>query len=207
MTPVASFTKEVNPQLAKGPLKTNGCLANRELTSLVNEATHVLVSCVARISAAMILNVHVFCWKLFRPFASFQCWKLRKMLRHLYVLTVNPAPIGLTESKISSEIVLSGPTLHRSFNKQPGTRQNAGVIRMDGIRSKIRCSTQCVHRSDICTGINFQQGPPVICEFSRNPHDAPNSDMVVDSQWDHYAIIPWMDNTHFKLIHLFGDLG
>ena len=39
--PVASFTKEVNPWLAKHPLKTNGCLANLELTSLVKEATGV----------------------------------------------------------------------------------------------------------------------------------------------------------------------
>ena len=38
-TPVASFTKEVNPRLAKRPLKTNGRLANPELTSLVKEAT------------------------------------------------------------------------------------------------------------------------------------------------------------------------
>ena len=37
--PVASFTKEVNPRLAKRPLKTNGRLANLELTSLVKEAT------------------------------------------------------------------------------------------------------------------------------------------------------------------------
>ena len=34
-TPVASFTKEVNPRLAKRPLKINGRLANRVLTSLV----------------------------------------------------------------------------------------------------------------------------------------------------------------------------
>ena len=40
-TPVASFTKEVNPRLAKCPLKTNGRLANRGLTSLVKEATKV----------------------------------------------------------------------------------------------------------------------------------------------------------------------
>ena len=40
--PVASFTKEVNPQLAKRPLKTNGRLANLELTSLVKEATEGL---------------------------------------------------------------------------------------------------------------------------------------------------------------------
>ena len=41
MQPVASFTKEVNPQLAKRPLKTNGRLANRLLTSLVKEATGI----------------------------------------------------------------------------------------------------------------------------------------------------------------------
>ena len=39
IVPVASFTKEVNPQLAKRPLKANGHLANLELTSLVKEAT------------------------------------------------------------------------------------------------------------------------------------------------------------------------
>ena len=36
---MASFTKKVNPPLAKCPLKTNGHLANRGLTSLVKEAT------------------------------------------------------------------------------------------------------------------------------------------------------------------------
>ena len=45
--PVASFTKEVNLQLAKCPLKTNGRLANRRLTSLVKEATGIyLMSCI-----------------------------------------------------------------------------------------------------------------------------------------------------------------
>ena len=39
MDTVASFTKEVNPRLAKRPLKTNGRSANRGLTSLVKEAT------------------------------------------------------------------------------------------------------------------------------------------------------------------------
>ena len=38
---VASFTKKVNSQLAKRPLKTDGRLANRELTSLVKEATGI----------------------------------------------------------------------------------------------------------------------------------------------------------------------
>ena len=36
--PVASFTEEVNPQLAKRPLKNDGRLANCGLTSLVKEA-------------------------------------------------------------------------------------------------------------------------------------------------------------------------
>ena len=36
---MACFTKEVNPRLAKRPLIHNGRLANRELTSLVKEAT------------------------------------------------------------------------------------------------------------------------------------------------------------------------
>ena len=43
--PVACFTKEVNPRLAKHPLETNGRLANRGLTSLVKQA-----------EAAMVLN-------------------------------------------------------------------------------------------------------------------------------------------------------
>ena len=34
-TPVTSFAKEFNPRLAKRPLKTNGRLAKREVTSLV----------------------------------------------------------------------------------------------------------------------------------------------------------------------------
>ena len=38
---MASFTKKVNPRLAKRPLKTNERLANFELTSFVKEATSV----------------------------------------------------------------------------------------------------------------------------------------------------------------------
>ena len=41
MATVAPFTMEVNPRLAKRPLKTNGRLANRGSTSLVKEATVV----------------------------------------------------------------------------------------------------------------------------------------------------------------------
>ena len=42
--PVASFIKGVNQLLAEWPLKTNGCLANRGLTSLVKKATGVKVT-------------------------------------------------------------------------------------------------------------------------------------------------------------------
>ena len=35
MSLVAAFTKEVNPGLAKRPLKTNGRLVNLKLTSIV----------------------------------------------------------------------------------------------------------------------------------------------------------------------------
>ena len=44
LAPVASFTKEVNPRLAKRPLVFNGCIVNRGLTSLVKEATGRYVS-------------------------------------------------------------------------------------------------------------------------------------------------------------------
>ena len=37
--PVAPFTKEVYPRIAKSPLVFNGCLTNSGLTSLVKEAT------------------------------------------------------------------------------------------------------------------------------------------------------------------------
>ena len=47
LTPVASFTKEVNPWLAKRPLKTNERLANLGLTSLVKEAAGKLPAVMA----------------------------------------------------------------------------------------------------------------------------------------------------------------
>ena len=41
---MAYFTKEFNPRLAKRPLKTNGRLADRRLTSLEKEATCVVTA-------------------------------------------------------------------------------------------------------------------------------------------------------------------
>ena len=39
LTPMATFTKDVNPRVTKRPLKINGRLTNLELLSLVKEAT------------------------------------------------------------------------------------------------------------------------------------------------------------------------
>ena len=43
--PVASFTKEVNPWLAKRPMVFIGSLANHGLTSIVKETTDLHLSC------------------------------------------------------------------------------------------------------------------------------------------------------------------
>ena len=45
LCPLTSFTMKVNPRLAKRPLKTNGRLANRRLSSLVKEATDKKRAC------------------------------------------------------------------------------------------------------------------------------------------------------------------
>ena len=54
--PVASFTKEVNPRLAKRPLKTNGRLGNHKLTSLVKEATVVCFAEMLKRKLQILLN-------------------------------------------------------------------------------------------------------------------------------------------------------
>ena len=56
LTPVASFTEEVNPRLAKRLLNTNGRLDNRELSSLVKEATCSLRS---SLSSMKVLQLEV----------------------------------------------------------------------------------------------------------------------------------------------------
>ena len=48
VTPVAPFTKEVAPWLAKRPFKTNGRLTNLELTSLVKKPLSNWVTAVLR---------------------------------------------------------------------------------------------------------------------------------------------------------------
>ena len=75
-SPLASFTKEVNPRLAKRPLVFNGRLANRRLTSLVKEATVEYRSLCVRLFLSdsscrtrdVRLLVHEFLWITFLSF-------------------------------------------------------------------------------------------------------------------------------------------
>ena len=60
LPPVASFTKKVNPWLAKCPLKTNWHLTNHALTSVVKEATGVLCN----ITHNKALLMESFLWRL-----------------------------------------------------------------------------------------------------------------------------------------------
>ena len=77
----------------------------------------------------------------------------------------------------------------RWFMRKSGTRQNVDVGETVGIRSVVQCAVKCRVMVQECVGFNFNQGPPAMCELCRVPHDAPNTDMVVDSNWDHYAIV------------------
>ena len=77
----------------------------------------------------------------------------------------------------------------RWFTRKMGTRQNAAVVDVEGIRSVGQCSVKCVEKAQECVGFNFKRGP-VMCQHSGVPHDAPNTDMLADPTWDHYAILP-----------------
>ena len=80
--------------------------------------------------------------------------------------------------------------MSRRFSKQEGVRQNASVAGITDIESVGECSIICISKSQECVGFNFKQGPPIMCELCRVPHDAPNADMVTNPVWDHYAIMP-----------------
>ena len=83
------FTKEVNPGLAKRPLKTNVRLANHGLTYEVKEATGGILQCmlVSRVSADVLVikhqatSIHYTDW---RPIAPDEChnkkWLIMKDL-------------------------------------------------------------------------------------------------------------------------------
>ena len=91
---VAFFTKEVNPRLAKRPLKSNGRLANRGLTSFVKDATVIHMRLFYVLAKAwpmrknfiyQIGNIHggayiIMAWGLLNPFSplreiSMRCWE------------------------------------------------------------------------------------------------------------------------------------
>ena len=80
-------------------------------------------------------------------------------------------------------------TMSRWFPKQTGIRQNATVIETGGINSVRECSFICISNAEDCMGFNVKQGPPAMCELSRVHYDAPNTDMVDSTAWDHYAIV------------------
>ena len=61
----------------------------------------------------------------------------------------------------------------------------------------------CSFGFQTCMGFNFQFGPPVVCELSPMPWDAPTASLVNDANWDHYSIIPW----NCKIFHTRRPLG
>ena len=83
--------------------------------------------------------------------------------------------------------------MSRRFLKMKGTRENTGSPAIDGIEFEEECSAACTEMAQDCVGFNFKQGPPIMCEICSMPHDAPDSNMLVDTAWDHYAIVPWIE--------------
>ena len=80
--------------------------------------------------------------------------------------------------------------MSRQFLKHNNTRQDTNAYEIQVARSMVECSVMCIAKSNECVGFNFNQGPLIMCELSRVPHDAPNAAMVSDTAWDHYAIVP-----------------
>ena len=78
-TPKASFTKGVNPWLAKRPLVLNGRLGNRGLTSLVKEVTWVRASAVMFSTIFAFDIVYLFDWTSSYPTRTYRAgWHLLK---------------------------------------------------------------------------------------------------------------------------------
>ena len=77
-SPVASFTKEDNRGLAKRQLKTNGHLANRQLTSLVKEAT-----------AAIWFLANIRCAATLREISQFIIWIMTSAERKVYKMSIS----------------------------------------------------------------------------------------------------------------------
>ena len=90
-------------------------------------------------------------------------------------------------------------TLQRWFRAKLDIRQNADAAAIKGVRLVAECSIKCIENAEECVGFNFKQRTTT-CELCRVPHDVPNSDMLVDTNWNYYAIIPWTAN-NFAMLH------
>ena len=97
------------------------------------------------------------------------------------------------ERKNNCLFTFPGATLQRWFLEKSGFRQNSSVVVLEVIRSVAECSIKCIENAEECVGFNFKQGNRM-CELCHVPHDAPNSDMLLDPNWNHYAIMPWTEN-------------
>ena len=113
---MASFSKEVNPRLVKGPLKTNGHLANRGLTYLVKEATGV---CTTK-NIAKKLQI---CWKFSLLYFKkinlittkfytahymygWYCWGYNKVLLKLFSIHRKACMINIWDIQNTSNLVI-----------------------------------------------------------------------------------------------------
>ena len=104
---MASFTKEVNPRLAKRPLVFNGRLANRGLTSLVKQATvwcqghlHFNKTSSRRLYAGISLL-----WAFNQPYT--QCEKIDNL----------PCPIPVKIGSVLLEVVFTMPARSMKFTR------------------------------------------------------------------------------------------
>ena len=102
-----------------------------------------------------------------------------------------PFRLGLS---VLTAFIIAGPGTQRLFKIQSQKRQNAQVTGIENIRTQSECAVSCTQQSQPCVGFNFKRGPPAMCELCSVPHDAPNTAMVPDQLWNHYAIVPWTLN-------------
>ena len=95
---------------------------------------------------------------------------------------------------VLTAFIIAGPGTRRLFTIQSQKRQNAQVTGIENIRTQSECAVSCTQQSQLCVGFNFKRGPAAMCELCSVPHDAPNTAMVTDQLWNHYAIVPWTLN-------------
>ena len=109
--------------------------------------------------------------------------RLRRILKHGNILLKKCLNTG------QPIFIFPERALSRWFLKKNGTRQSVDVTGTAGIRFVGQCAVKCIEKAQQCVGFNFKHGPVVMYELCGVPHDAPNADMLVNSDWDHYAVI------------------